>query len=359
MKAQLAALEVHYLAQELQTLVESRVNKIYQPDGFLFQFYKQGKLLLRIERNALWTTATKPATPQTPPGFCKILRKRLEGKKLTSLEQLDGERIVKMTFATLAETFHLYAELFSTGNLIVTTADDIIIAALDERAWKHRTIKKKEQYKTPPSKTNILTLQRGDFNFAITDTVSKYLAQLGFGKLYAHELCYRASIKPDAKRLTDDKRDSLYKAYTNILADTSGAHVYPDGEITPFKLAHKEDGQPFETFSQAIDSKFAQNAPEQQEEKINTVYLAKRDKIETKIRLQEESATKQEEEAAVNQRKGELVYEHYQELKDILTELNKALKTHPLHEVQLKLKGHPTIKDINPKTKDVTVELQD
>ena len=64
-----------------------------------------------------------------------------------------------------------------------------------------------------------------------------------------------------------------------------------------------------------------------------------------------------EQAASDLQRKGELIYEHYQELQDILTELNKAKAKFSLQEIRKKLKGHPKIKDINPKTGDVVIEI--
>ena len=159
MKDQFAAPDVYFMVKELQQLVDSRVSKVYQPEGFLLQFFKQGKYFLRIERTMLWITATKPENPKKISDICRIFRKCLEGKKLLSIEQLDGERIIRMVFATQTDTFHVYIELFSNGNIILTNSEDKIIAAFEERAWKHRAIKKKEQYKTPPATQNILILK--------------------------------------------------------------------------------------------------------------------------------------------------------------------------------------------------------
>ena len=75
------------------------------------------------------------------------------------------------------------------------------------------------------------------------------------------------------------------------------------------------------------------------------------------IALQEKSVKKLEKDAIENQRKGELVYEHYQELKEILEELNKAKAKFSLQEIKAKLQGHSKIKDVNPKTSDVIVEI--
>ena len=65
MQSEITVLELKYLVKELQVLVGSRVDTIYQPDEFYVQVHKAGtgKMLLRIEKNALWITQKKPEMP--------------------------------------------------------------------------------------------------------------------------------------------------------------------------------------------------------------------------------------------------------------------------------------------------------
>ncbi|HLF55187.1 MAG TPA: NFACT family protein [Candidatus Nanoarchaeia archaeon] len=355
MKTQLAALEVKYIVDELKQLEGSRVDKVYQPGGFLIQFHtKQGKILLRIEKNLLWITKSKPETPETITGICRMLRNCLEGKKLIKIEQLNGERIIRMEFATQKDTYYLYIELFANGNLIITDKDKIL-AAVEERAWKDRAIKKGLQYTLPPSKLDITKLQKE--NFETKEPISKHLAQTGFGKLYANELCQRSGINPETTKLTKEQLDKLFAEYKKLLTDKTGAHVYLDGEIVPVKLEHYKDGKKYPSFSEAIDANFATTAETQKTERKKQSYLAKKERIDNLIALQEKSVKKLEKDAIENQRKGELVYEHYQELKEILEELNKAKAKFSLQEIKAKLQGHSKIKDVNPKTSDVIVEI--
>ena len=77
---EITALDLKYLVKELQTIVGSRVDTIYQPDETYLQLHKSnlGKFLLRVERNALWITNKKPMMPEVR-NFCQFLRKQLEG----------------------------------------------------------------------------------------------------------------------------------------------------------------------------------------------------------------------------------------------------------------------------------------
>ncbi len=55
MKNELNFLELHFLVKELQDIVGARVDKIYEPDGFLLQIHKSGagKLFLRISGRSI------------------------------------------------------------------------------------------------------------------------------------------------------------------------------------------------------------------------------------------------------------------------------------------------------------------
>ena len=65
------------------------------------------------------------------------------------------------------------------------------------------------------------------------------------------------------------------------------------------------------------------------------------------------------QQADENQRKGELLYENYQVVKDILDELNIAKKKYSWKEIKEKLKGHKLVKQINEKDQEVVIEIED
>ena len=55
--------------------------------------------------------------------------------------------------------------------------------------------------------------------------------------------------------------------------------------------------------------------------------------------------------------KGELIYQNYQLIKEILDELNKASKKYSWKEIKEKLKGHKVIKEVNEKERKVIIEV--
>ncbi|MBI4146556.1 NFACT family protein [Candidatus Woesearchaeota archaeon] len=357
MKTELASIELMYLVEELQKLVGSRVDKIYQPDGFLFQLHKtgMGKVLLKIEKNALYLAATKPEMEESK-GLTGVLRKHLEGKKLASLEQLDSERIVKLTFTTQKDTYYLYVELFANGNVVLTDKEGIVLAAVEERAWKDREIRRGQPYKRPPTRKNVFQLTKEDFES--TQPLGKHIATLGFGKTYAEELCKRANIDQQETK-PDKKLAALFKEYQKVLNEKAEANVYPDGEITPIQLASKENGKAYKTFSQALEENLGNTAALQKLTKKAQKIQAEKERINKAIEIQEKSAKQAEEDTIKYQRAGELVYEHYQELKTLLDELNLVKKKHSLHEIAQKLKGHAVVKNVNPKTQEITIDVSD
>ena len=356
MKTELTSLDLYFLTKELQVLVGSRVDKIYQPDGFLLQLHKTGlgKVLLRIEKNAVWMTATKNEAPETPSGLCGLLRKYLEGKKLVSLEQVNGERILKLTFKTTTDTFYLYIELFSNGNIILSGEADIVKAAQEERAWKDRAIKRGLPYKLPPAKKNFTTLAVADLDTA--DPIAKHLATLGLGKAYGEELCSRTRTNPTAAKIPVGERQKLVDALHALLAEKLAPHAYSDGEITPFAL-HGKDGTGYETFSLAIDANLSKSNALLKLEKARAKFDKEKERIQNAIDLQKKGLVRVEQDAAKNQHIGETIYHHYQELRIILDELNSAKKKYSLQDIALKLKEHAVIKHVNPKTHEVTVEI--
>ncbi len=338
MKAELNFLELHFLVQELQSCIGSRVDKIYEPDGFLFQLHKSGmgKLFLRITGSVIWLSKTKPISPESISSLCAIFRKYLEGKKLTSIEQLGSERVVLCTFQTQKETFSLFVELFAKGNIILTDSNKKILAALEERKWKDREIRRGLEYVPPPAKKNLFELKE-------IPADEKSLAMLGFGKLLAREIIARGGD---------------FRAYQSLLNEKLSPRAYSDGELSPIMLLQfKESGESFPSFSDLVDSKLSVSIQSQKSERIRKSFEAKKAKLQEVIDLQSRSIAALEKDAVELQRKGELIYEHYQELQEILEEVKRMKEVASLQEVKAKLKGHAKIKDLNPKTSDVVVEI--
>jgi len=157
-----------YLVNELAPqLIGARIDKIFQPekDEIHFLLRQQGS-----RRLLLSTSATSPRfhftqenkkNPTSPPMFCMILRKHLEGGKIIALHQSELERVVTFDLQNYNErgdlvTLQLHLEIMGKhSNLIlVDPATGVILDGL--RRYSHALSRYREvlpgrTYLAPPS----------------------------------------------------------------------------------------------------------------------------------------------------------------------------------------------------------------
>lgn len=334
MKSEFNFLELRHMVGELQVLVGARLNKVYEPDGVLLQFHKsgEGKFLLRIHENLLWLTARKPEMPERISGFCAKVRKHLVGKKVEELVQVGSERIVRFRFETQKETYFLFVELFGKGNVVLTDAALKILAATEEHTWKDREVRRGVVYELPPQKESLFELEA-------LPSKEKELAMLGLGKLLAKEVLARGGG---------------LEAYRDVLAAPFSPRRYADGTLSPIKLEqYGEQGKKADSFSALIDDAFMR---EQGAEEAKPAALSrlekKRKKVLDVIKMQEQAARSLEKKADEAQRKGELVYEHFQELQEVLDAVKEKKSASGVSS------GHVKAKRFTAKTGDVSVEIE-
>lgn len=82
--------------------------------------------------------------------------------------------------------------------------------------------------------------------------------------------------------------------------------------------------------------------------------------LEKSFEKQEKSIKSWQKKSLENQRKGELIYENYQELQNILKIINEAIKNHGIkkvNEIIKKSKYKNIIKSINEKNKKITIDI--
>lgn len=338
-KTDLNFLEVRFLVNEFAQLVGSRVNKIYESDGVLFALHKEGqKKFLRMTSKVVWLTEKKPET-DVVSHMVSRLRSYLEGKRLSFVEQVGSERVIKFIFETKEERFVLIVELFGNGNLVLVDSEGKIVLAKEERAWRDREIRRGLIYSPPPKRIDLFHLSESDL-----PQNEKDIATLGFGKVLAKEIVVRGG----------------FTGYKAILSEPKSPRLYSDGELSPIVLKqYSEEGVPYETFSVLIDDQLSETLRKMRLERSKAGFVEKREKIEEVVLAQTKQLEKVEIQEKENQRRGELIYERYQEFEALLLELRKAREKFSWKEIQDKLKSHPIIKEIDPKTGDVVVEVEE
>ena len=169
------------LSELKKTALGARIEKVYQPERdeivLGMRSFEGGK---RLSINAgsgnprIGFTDTVKENPQNPPMFCMLLRKYLQGAKLSEVSQANFDRIAYLGFDTRDEMGfpckrYLIAELMGRySNLIFADGDKRIITAMrtaDLSFDSKRQLVSGMVYAEPPKqdKADPLTVTEGEF----------------------------------------------------------------------------------------------------------------------------------------------------------------------------------------------------
>lgn len=265
----------HLMVDELsEQLVNGRLSKVQQPyeNELMLVIRNQGKnhtLLLSAHpsyaRVQLTTISYK--NPPTPPNFCMVMRKYLEGSILQSIEQIENDRVIMLTFSSRnelgdLENIVLIVELMGRHSNIVLMNKEThkiidTIKHVGASQNSYRLLLPGADYVTPPKQTLMnpwVASPETVFDYLNTeDNLDRHSIQTtfqGFGKDTANELVRRLEEKPHEKlstfqyfmkELKDEKRPTLglvkgkegfsplpYAAYDEIVTQESSLSLLLD-----------------------------------------------------------------------------------------------------------------------------------
>lgn len=351
MKKGISGLELYLLRQELQVLEAARLDKIFMPgyDELFLIFFKKGKHFLRIHPPSfICISESRRKGMESPVPFVNTLRKHLDHARLTKIIQDHFERILEFQFSKQGESFFLYIELFSKGNIILCDSNKVILAIMKSQAWKDRLLKPRETYKAPPPTGSLQDFTVSSLNAALKDmSLGKFLAvKLGFGNLYSDELCLMARLEKDAQKITSAQYSCIQEAVNTLTSRPVAAKlVLPEQEIIPYDLLTFKESEKtaFASFSDAIDRNWQPEAvKDTHKEKLQRIQENQRESIQ---RLQQEETD--------SMRAAELLYENYAEISSLLSDIAKAAKDKNVALLRKKLKKCI----IDEKNRAVTVDI--
>jgi predicted ribosome quality control (RQC) complex YloA/Tae2 family protein len=320
----LSSLEIRAVVDELQELVDGKVDNIYQPDNseVTLTIHKSGigKRHIRIMPGlGLYITTKKRKSPDQIINFCRFLRKRIKGSWLRKIEQKGFERIVEFHFEGKEQNFIMVTEFFSKGNVILCDDKYIIISALQVQLWKDRKIKAKIGYQYPPKK-DVEFENYQDFAHYIEkqdkESIVKKIATLNIGGLYAEEVCARAKVDKKAKKVTETELKKIFVKYNNLFNLDYYPNIVKDNPV-PFEMVSLGEGQLFGNYNQALDQYYKQFIPEDDAEE-DEKKLTKKQKFELILNEQEKQLVRVEKAIGDNRLKGDWVYANYVELQEYI-----------------------------------------
>jgi predicted ribosome quality control (RQC) complex YloA/Tae2 family protein len=157
----LSARQLETVLVEIKALLkEGRIHRIDQPQSWaiLFQVDLQGKrhrLYFSAHRrhSRFHLVSANPPNPPKPPQFCQLLRAHLRYKRIVSIHQVGGDRIIRIDFSWRTEDespgVSLTAELMgASANIFLTDAQGIILGSLYPSKDK-RALRPGNLYQTP------------------------------------------------------------------------------------------------------------------------------------------------------------------------------------------------------------------
>jgi predicted ribosome quality control (RQC) complex YloA/Tae2 family protein len=435
-KRELTSVDIAALVGELGAYEGAKVDKAYlYPDDLLrlkMRDFDRGRVELIVDVGETRHVRVAdpdnvPDAPGRPPNVAKMLRNRLSGADFAGVEQYEFDRILQFHFERGDENTTIVAELFGDGNVVVLDGAGEVVDCLATVRLKSRTVAPGAPYEFPSARFMPLTADYEAFAARMddsdTDVVRTVATQLDFGGRWAEELCTRAGVEKtkDIADATDEDYRALYRVVEDLADRLAGADLdprvsyegsndgkdsdvggdsedsreaedasEPDGtggsggdrglrvDVTPIPLEEYGDrrGDPFETFTDALDDYFTHYEPDPDtaggdggtsgpqrpdfEEEI-----AKKERI---IEQQQGAIEDFERQAEVERETAELLYANYDLVDEILSTVQAAREDDVSWDAiaakfeQGAQQGIPeaeAVVDVDGSDRTVTVELGD
>ena len=254
------------LAQELQG---ARIAKIYQPTKhqLILVLHRKGgvpaKLLLSTlaQEARVHLVSQTPPNPLTPPLFCMVMRKHLEGGKIISLLQQKLERVLEINCEVIDELGEkafrkIIIEIMGKhSNILLIDPDQNKIIDAIQRVpasiSRYRQVLPGLPYVSPPpqEKMNLEEIKQEDFyerilSLALSTTLNKALLKIisGISPQSVEEILYRTGLNPlqSLEYCGEYELSTLWQELSRISANLK------EGLFTPEVIL--KENQP-ETFS--------------------------------------------------------------------------------------------------------------
>ncbi len=208
------------LTELADDLDDAKINRVHQPDRHTVTLklnsHRRGGCALLLSahpQNArLHLTERSFDNPAQPPLFAMVLRKHIEGGRVTGVSQMGLDRVADITVEARDDigdirSFHLIVEIMGKHSNIILCDDTMTILAAvkpyGNGVSRYRRVLPKEPYIAPPptGKTNPLFLTEEEFGEVLLDgdlavTLDKAMLRSleGISPSTAAEIVYRSNI---------------------------------------------------------------------------------------------------------------------------------------------------------------------
>lgn len=315
----LDGLTMSVLADELKSAIQAgQIQKLYQIDKttLLFKIHTSRDnfdLIITVGASpALYLSAPLQDLPKEPSSLCMFLRKHIEGSRITSIDQINGDRIFCISIDKLEmngsiTTTKIYVELMGKYSNCIFVQDGVILESLihvSPLMSRERSIGPKIPYELPPntqrvslldfSESELLDLLRTFHQGNVENSIRNIFN--GFGKPLLQELLTRAQLdgKVEFDELSPEKIQILAHVLHMVsteLKDADGIMEYHNSNNklvhSPIQLSTGTLEKTYETISaaiaQSVKSDGAIHTADRELEKIITNAIKKEELRHSKI----------------------------------------------------------------------------
>jgi len=347
MKQELTSVDIAAVVGELQEYVGAKFDKFYQYGDetvrVKLRHYEVGRADLFAEvgeTKRLHLVEEPPDAPQRPPNLPMLMRKRLSGGDLVAVEQEGFDRVVRLVGERGDDTYTVVVELFGDGNFVFvegTAEEGVVLRSLRTVRLKSRTVTGGEPYEFPEERVDPSELSYDEFVEELEESSSDFVrtlaSVLGFGGMYAEELCARAGVEKEMsiEEADEDDYEALYDEVRGLFDRLESGEleprvVYEDGapvDVTPFPLVRHEDNETeaYGSFNEALDAYFEAVEEYEEEDEDGDEAVEKQRRI---VEQQERAIEEREEEEERLREKAETLYENYGVVDELLEAVGGA-----------------------------------
>lgn len=225
---------IYYVVQELKELLPIRIEKIYIPiknQLILSVYTNKLKKLLVTEVASQYSRMTlidknKRPEQQIVASLQNVFRNLLENGNILDIEQVNQDRIIKITYSNSGNLYFLIMELTGiSGNIFILNEENIIISQLLHNKDTSRVLSLNKEYSFPVKKgsfeINIDNSKFGNLKFLnyleneIENNVAEQIKQTIKNQLIQKEKQTLKKLKQKLIKLNEDKEKlSSYKDYS-------------------------------------------------------------------------------------------------------------------------------------------------
>jgi len=378
MERGLSSFDIYVIVSELQDLMGSYIDKIYQltRDELLIRInnkkINQKEIIFVRNGELLCITQKKFDVPKTPSTFAMTLRKYLLNGQISEITQQEFDRIIKLKIRKKEGEYTLVFELFAKGNIILLNPNGKIILPLIKQRWAHRSVKSNEIYVPPPPQIDPFGLALEEFIDLLKkskkDLVRTLAVNLNLGGVYAEEICFRADIDKNTKiiELSEESVKKVYSELQKFLDIFKGktfqpTHVKKEGKTIdilpiPFESYKESEFVTTDSFSRGLQEFIDVRKTKKQEK---SKYREKIEKLQRQLIQQKQTIEEFKKKIKQKKIEGDIIYLNFQPCQELLNDVTLLLERKEKEDGIEQINRKDIVKNFDPTSNELIVLLQD